>query len=146
MVPFKPAEIRIVVVLALLALAGSAVELVNRQANSSRLDLGIFSESTPYKYLYKGSEPANRVINPGDSLLSKMAQVPDAKTIDLKIDINHCGAFDIEALPGIGPVLAENIVAFRDSIGGFKGLDDLNKVKGIGPAKFALIKDRIEIK
>jgi competence ComEA-like helix-hairpin-helix protein len=146
MIPFKPAEIRIVAVLALLALAGSAMELINRQANCSRLDLGIFSERTSYKYLYGGAEPASRSINTDDSLLSKMAQVPDAKTIDLKIDINHCGAFDIETLPGIGPVLAEKIVAFRDSIGGFHSLDDLNKVKGIGPAKFALIKDRIEVK
>jgi competence ComEA-like helix-hairpin-helix protein len=146
MVPFKPAEIRIVVVLTLLALAGSAVELINRQGDSSRLDLGIFSERTSYKYLYKGAETSRPTISADDSLLTKMAQVPDAKPIDIKIDINHCGAFDIEALPGIGPVLAEKIVAFRDSIGGFKSLDDLNNVKGIGPAKFALIKDRIEIK
>jgi len=146
MVPFKPAEIRIVVVLALLALAGSAVELVNRQVASERLDLGIFSERTSYKYLYKGAETSKPAVGPDDSLLSKMAQVPDAKPIDSKIDINHSGAFDIEALPGIGPVLAEKIVAFRDSIGGFKSLNDLNNVKGIGPAKFALIKDRIEIK
>jgi competence ComEA-like helix-hairpin-helix protein len=146
MVPFKPAEIRIVAVLALLALAGSAVELINRQGDSSRLDLGIFSERTSYKYLYKGPETSRSAFVTDDSLLSKMSQVPDAKPVDIKIDINHCGAFDIEALPGIGPVLAEKIVTFRDSIGGFKSLDDLKKVKGIGPAKFALIKDRIEIK
>lgn len=145
MVPFKPAEIRIVAVLALLALAGSALELVNRQSKSSRLDLGIFSERTSYKYTYKGAAIISADGN-DDSLLANMSQVPAARPVDFKIDINHCGVFDIEALPGIGPVLAEKIAAYRDSIGGFKSIEDLKEVKGIGTAKFALIKDRIEIK
>lgn len=146
MVPFKPAEIRIVVILAVLALIGSAVALVNRQGNSSRLDLGIFSERTPYKYNYG----ANAAVRLGDtssiSQLTRMAAIPEAEPDDYKIDINHCGIFDIEKLPGIGPVIAGKIIAYRDSVGGFKSIDDINNVNGIGPAKFAMIKDRIELK
>jgi competence ComEA-like helix-hairpin-helix protein len=146
MVLFKPAEIRILTILALLALAGSALELIGRQGDSSRVDLGLLAARSEHRFLYNPAGSVNSSNSTDNTQLAKMAAVPDAKPADYKIDINHCGVYDIEALPGIGPVLAEKIVVYRDSIGGFKNLDELNDVKGIGPAKFDMIKDRIEIK
>jgi competence protein ComEA len=70
--------------------------------------------------------------------------IPDA--LPETLDINHCGYYDFEALPGIGPVIAQRILDYRDSVGRFETIDDLKKVKGIGPAKFGAIKDRIIIK
>ncbi|MDR1634847.1 MAG: helix-hairpin-helix domain-containing protein [Bifidobacteriaceae bacterium] len=51
---------------------------------------------------------------------------------DGKINVNQADAQALTALPGIGPVLAGRIVAFREANGPFGGLDDLGEVSGIG--------------
>ena len=61
------------------------------------------------------------------------------------IDINTAGAEEIERLPGIGPVLAEDIIAYREVTGGFKDPEELKKVKGIGDRKFEGMKGFIII-
>jgi competence protein ComEA len=50
------------------------------------------------------------------------------------VDLDRASAAEIEALPGIGPLLAKRIVANRDSVGAFGRLDALCDVRGIGPA------------
>lgn len=50
------------------------------------------------------------------------------------VDIDRAAAEEIERLPRIGPVLAARIVADRDSLGPFGSLDELQRVKGVGPA------------
>ena len=49
------------------------------------------------------------------------------------LDVNAATAAQLEALPGIGPVLAQRIVADRQENGPFRSLDDLLRVPGIGP-------------
>jgi competence protein ComEA len=51
-----------------------------------------------------------------------------------KIDVDLADAAALEALPRIGPVMARRIVADRDSLGPFGSLEELQRVKGIGPA------------
>ena len=53
------------------------------------------------------------------------------------VNVNRAAAAELEALPGIGPVLAERIVADRGANGPFAGLGDLERVSGIGPALIA---------
>jgi competence ComEA-like helix-hairpin-helix protein len=50
------------------------------------------------------------------------------------VDVNRADAAALEALPGVGPVLAARIVAYRDSVGGLTSPDDLLSVRGIGAA------------
>lgn len=50
------------------------------------------------------------------------------------LNINTANAVSLTELPGIGPVRAEAIVAFRESRGGFASVDELAGVAGIGPA------------
>lgn len=50
------------------------------------------------------------------------------------INLNTASASDLATLPRIGPVTAAAIVEWRDSNGGFKAVDDLLHVRGIGPA------------
>ncbi|MFO7699486.1 MAG: helix-hairpin-helix domain-containing protein [Acidimicrobiia bacterium] len=59
------------------------------------------------------------------------------------IDINNASASELEALPGVGPVLAERIVAFRTERGPFSSVEDLLDVPGIGEAKLAQMRDAI---
>lgn len=50
------------------------------------------------------------------------------------IDLNRATAAELEALPRVGPALAERIVALRAARGGFTSVQELDDVKGIGPA------------
>jgi len=64
---------------------------------------------------------------------------------DAKLNINTASADELDALPGIGPRLAEKIVAYR-SDAPFQDVADLKKVDGIGEKKFEAIKDRVRTK
>jgi competence protein ComEA len=61
-------------------------------------------------------------------------------TLGLALDLNTATAEDLDALPGIGPVLAKRIVDYRAAHGPFKKIDDLEQVSGIGPKKLEKIK------
>ena len=61
------------------------------------------------------------------------------------IDINTASAEEIERLPGIGPVLAEDIIAYREVTGVFKTPEELKKVKGIGDSTIDDINELVVI-
>lgn len=56
------------------------------------------------------------------------------------LDLNRATAAQLESLPGIGPALAARILAKRDSLNGFGTIDDLRRVRGIGPATLARLR------
>ncbi|MBN1297713.1 helix-hairpin-helix domain-containing protein [bacterium] len=49
-----------------------------------------------------------------------------------RIDLNHATRIDLEAIPGIGPAIAGRIVLERNRRGGFRSMNDLLKIRGIG--------------
>jgi competence protein ComEA len=67
------------------------------------------------------------------------AAADDRPAASTPIDINAAGAQELEALPGIGPVLARRIVEDREAHGPFAGLRDLLRVSGIGEKKLAAL-------
>lgn len=60
-----------------------------------------------------------------------------------KININTALAADLLILPGIGEVMAERIIEYRDKNGIFRNPEDLKKVKGIGDKKYEDMKEHI---
>lgn len=52
------------------------------------------------------------------------------------VSLNQATIADLETLPGIGPVLAQAIVEYRDSVGGFTDVGELRDVSGIGEKTF----------
>jgi comEA protein len=56
------------------------------------------------------------------------------------IDLNRATAEELESLPGLGAAKAAAIVAARDAQGGFTSLDELESVRGIGPALMAKLR------
>lgn len=60
-----------------------------------------------------------------------------------KVNLNTASAAELESLPGIGPVLAERIVAHRQSKGRFSSPRQLMEVSGVGPKKYESLKDLI---
>ncbi|WP_246121310.1 ComEA family DNA-binding protein [Actinoallomurus bryophytorum] len=61
------------------------------------------------------------------------------------IDLNSATATQLDQLPGVGPVLAQRIVTYRTEHGGFRSVDELRQVSGIGDAKYADIKSLVRI-
>jgi competence protein ComEA len=61
------------------------------------------------------------------------------------VDVNTAGAGELQTLPGIGPVLADRIVAWRTENGGFADVDALRDVPGIGPAVLSQIRDLVRV-
>lgn len=68
----------------------------------------------------------------------------DAATPGL-VNLNTATADDLDALPGVGPVLAERIVAWRDAHGPFATVEQLREVSGIGERKFASLRDLVTV-
>ncbi len=66
-------------------------------------------------------------------------------TLGLALDVNTASAPDLDALPGIGPALAQRIVDYRRTRGPFKKIDDLINVSGIGPKLLEKIKPYLMI-
>lgn len=62
------------------------------------------------------------------------------------VHLNSASASELETLPGVGPVLAERILAFRESKGSFASIEDLLDVPGIGEAKLAAIRDFVSVR
>lgn len=57
-----------------------------------------------------------------------------------RVDLDHAGQDELQALPGIGPALAAAIVADRNMRGPFQTLAGLDRVRGVGPAIMSQIK------
>jgi competence protein ComEA len=61
------------------------------------------------------------------------------------ININSASVTELDALDGVGPSTAQKIVDYRTSSGGFKTIEEMMNVPGIGEAKFAAMKDSITV-
>ena len=61
------------------------------------------------------------------------------------VSLNNATAEELTELKGVGEVTAQAIVAYREEHGGFKDVDELLEVSGIGPAKLAQLKDQIQL-
>ena len=61
------------------------------------------------------------------------------------ISINRAGNKELEELPGIGPALSARIIAWREANGGFKSIEDLLKVSGIGENLLSGLKDSVTL-
>ena len=68
-------------------------------------------------------------------------------TVDLAptVDVNTAGSAELQTLPGIGPVLAERIVAWRSEHGRFSSVGELQEVAGIGPSIFAQLESLVRV-
>jgi len=68
-----------------------------------------------------------------------------AESTSSLIDINTATQEELESLPGIGPVTAQKIIAFREENGPFTSIEEIQKVSGIGPATFEKIRELITV-
>ena len=95
------------------------------------------SKSGLLKVSGEGEDRARATLTPFDPVKMKVLSIP--------VNINTAGAEELDILPGVGPKMAQAIVAFREAHGKFSALEDLQKVKGLGPKKFAAIRPHITL-
>lgn len=62
-----------------------------------------------------------------------------------KVNLNSATEAELDALPGVGPVTAAAIIAWRDQHGRFASVDQLAEVDGIGPGRLAKLRDRVTV-
>lgn len=62
-----------------------------------------------------------------------------------RVDVNSASAADLQAVRGIGPAIAERIVAYRAQNGPFQTVDDLDAVRGIGPTNLEAMRSALTV-
>lgn len=65
--------------------------------------------------------------------------------LDGKIDINTATTEQLQLIPGIGPSIADRIIEYRTENGGFKTIEEIQNVNGIGEKKFNEMKPYIKV-
>ena len=61
------------------------------------------------------------------------------------LNLNTATTAQLEALPGIGPATAQRIVEYRQKSGGFKKVEELMNIRGIGEASFLKLKSLVTV-
>jgi len=116
--------------------------------------LSLFSVSSSYaqqfdqQYLkWKAEQEAQDArlkiprVSTREHYLAKPALNPASSTT--KISLNQANAEQLQELSGVGQKKAEAIISYRQKNGKFKNIEELQQVKGIGPALFSKNKDRL---
>jgi len=92
-----------------------------------------------------------RVLVDGEQILVGGLKLSNGKaatkkiTVDSPLDINRATLTQLDTLPGIGPVTAQRIIAYRSKVGRINSLDELKKISGLGGIKFEEIKPLLRI-
>ncbi len=73
------------------------------------------------------------------------AQQQATRPAAAQVDLNKATAAELERLPGIGPATAARILEYRDRSGGFKKIEDLMNVQGIGERRFLDLRTQITV-
>jgi competence protein ComEA len=84
--------------------------------------------------------------DPGAGITARMrGPGPGPGEAPATVDLNQAGLAELDALPGIGPVLAGRILQHRNAHGPFREPEDLLAVPGIGPRLFERLRPRIRV-
>ncbi len=129
---------------ALQAAGGVLAEADLRSLNLARLLVDGERIDVPYK---PGFAPLVEVTPTVPNTTANPPQTPQAsETPDRdKININYATLEELESLPGIGPVLAQRIIEYRETYGPFVDIEELLNVEGIGESLLEQIRDLITV-
>ena len=152
-------EIKTIVFILLIVSLGLIIKFGNIKIPENRLEKSSFSF---YDSLNKAIENQNLIPSKQNKILEKRVD-SEQELLDFsvnKLDTDKKNKFSLEEhslnlnsaseeilikLPGIGPMTAEKIIDLRKSKKGYKKVDELLEIKGIGPAKLKAIKKYLYI-
>lgn len=115
------------------------LNLARRLSDGEQIVVGI--GAPPGRPVVMGSSIAS---DPASSSLdsASVANAPDTKVL---VDLNSATLGELDSLPGVGPVTAAAIVAWREANGRFSSVDQLADVDGIGPARLDKLRDHARV-
>lgn len=99
----------------------------------------------PYKGEKTAAAPTAGIASNAAASSSSSSSSPAASSAAGKVNLNTDTAADLQKLNGIGEKKAEQIIAYREQKGGFKSIDELKEVSGIGDKTFDALKDQITV-
>jgi len=90
--------------------------------------------------------PAEKAAAPQKAVADEQKTAAKAvKGLPKDVNINTADKETLVLLPGVGPVMAEAILAYRKDNGNFKSIDELTKVKGIGDKTLEKLKPFLQV-
>lgn len=99
----------------------------------------------PYKGEKTAAAPTAGMASNAAASSSSSSSSPAASSAAGKVNLNTATAADLQKLNGIGERKAEQIIAYREQKGGFKSIDELKEVSGIGDKTFDALKDQVTV-
>ena len=111
------------------------------QADLDSVNLAMLLSEGEQIYIPKRNDKPHIIAQPRFTSSSNLNSSNSATNNELQIsiNINTATAIELEQLAGVGPSTAKAIIEFRQKNGGFKTVEDLLNVRGIGPAKLSEI-------
>ena len=85
------------------------------------------------------------VVTSGDVVSAQKTAGKPAAAAPAVVNLNTATATQIATLPGVGEKAAQRIIEYREKNGGFKKIEELMNVKGIGEKSFLKLKPRITV-
>lgn len=85
------------------------------------------------------------VLEPGPAVGNGGAAASGGASSGGVVNLNTATLADLDGLPGVGPVLAQRILDWREEHGRFTTVEELQEVPGIGPSTFNDLKDKVRV-
>lgn len=119
-------------------LCASATDVAKQAAGATEVGKQVTGATEAAKSAAEAADTAKQAVSAAGTAKKAAGQTG-------KININTADNAQLESLPGIGPTTAAHITEYRQAHGGFKSVEELKQVKGIGNVKFNAIKDLITV-
>jgi len=84
--------------------------------------------------------PYNNSVKPDTAVKKRNVKIYQKRSL---VNLNSCDTSELISLPGIGPVLSVRIIKYRNLLGGYAAVNQLNEVYGLPPETYDMIKDRV---
>lgn len=141
MIDLSKDERRLAIFLSSLLLAAAFFNIVARAFPGLAERLGFVGREEPFLTNMVPADSAKLA-----ALIERARTGETEKPPEFPLDLNRASAADLQFLPGIGEVKAGKILETREKRGGFKTVDDLLEVKGIGPKMLEKIRPYAVVK
>jgi competence protein ComEA len=118
---------------------------LRRRANPGDLNLAQVLADGQQVMIGTKADPAGEVRQGGGASTRRGTGSTATRGGQAQLDLNAATEAELETLPGIGPVTAAKITAWRDEHGRFTRVEELQEIDGIGPKTFAQLAEQVRV-